>query len=268
MAARDIAPDGAVTDPVQGTSVLREKTALITGAGSGIGAAIADRFVAAGAHVHAVDLSESALQSLVDRHGSAITPWHLDLSNLAGHSRLPTDIDILVNNAGIQHVEPIESFPLETFDRILAIMLASPFRLIRAALPHMYAQGWGRIVNISSVHGLRASEFKSAYVTAKHGLEGLSKVTALEGAEHGVTSNCINPAYVRTPLVEKQIDAQAATHHIAADEVVTKVMLAPAAVKRLIEPAEVAELALFLCGPASASMTGGSYTMDGGWTAH
>jgi 3-hydroxybutyrate dehydrogenase len=131
----------------------------------------------------------------------------------------------------------------------------------------MYGRGWGRVVNISSVHGLRASPYKSAYVTAKHGLEGLSKVIALEGAAHGVTSNCVNPAYVRTPLVEGQIADQARAHGISEDQVVEQVMLAPAAVKRLIEPAEVAEAVAYLCSPAAASMTGSSLVMDGGWSA-
>ena len=269
MFARAAASPGTVpAGRPDAQGALHGRIALVTGAGSGIGAALTERFVTAGAHVHAVDLNADALEVLVARLGPAVTPWSLDLSDLAGHESLPTEVDILVNNAGIQHVEPLESFPPEMFDRILAIMLASPFRLIRATLPHMYAVGWGRVINISSVHGLRASAFKSAYVTAKHGLEGLSKVTALEGAPHGVTSNCINPAYVRTPLVEKQIEAQASTHGIEPSEVVEQVMLGPAAVKRLIEPAEVAELALFLCGPASASITGASYAMDGGWSAH
>ena len=147
-------------------------------------------------------------------------------------------------------------------------MLEAPFRLARRTLPHMYHRGWGRVINISSVHGLRASPFKSAYVAAKHGLEGLSKVIALEGAEHGVTSNCVCPAYVRTPLVERQITDQARQHDIDEGEVVDKIMLAPAAVKRLVEPAEVAELAAVLYGPASPSISGASLTMDGGWTAH
>jgi 3-hydroxybutyrate dehydrogenase len=147
-------------------------------------------------------------------------------------------------------------------------MLTSPFRLIRRVLPHMYAGGWGRIVNVSSVHGLRASAYKSAYVSAKHGLEGLSKVTALEAAARGVTSNCVNPAYVRTPLVEKQIRDQATAHGIPEAEVIEKVMLAPVAVKRLIEPEEVADLVAFLCGPTAASVSGTSFAMDGGWTAH
>jgi 3-hydroxybutyrate dehydrogenase len=147
-------------------------------------------------------------------------------------------------------------------------MLEAPFRLVRSALPHMYARGWGRVVNISSVHGLVASPYKSAYVAAKHGLEGLSKVTALEGAEHGVTSNCVNPGYVRTPLVENQIADQARVRGISEDEVVARVMLERAALKRLLEPEEVAEMAVYLCSPAAAAVTGASMVMDGGWTAH
>jgi 3-hydroxybutyrate dehydrogenase len=146
-------------------------------------------------------------------------------------------------------------------------MLESPFLLIRAALPGMYERGFGRVINISSVHGLRASPFKSAYVAAKHGLEGLSKVTALEGGPHGVTSNCIDPAYVRTPLVEKQIADQARVHGIPEDEVVPRIMLTESAIKRLVEPEEVASLALWLAGPDAGMVTGASYTMDGGWSA-
>jgi 3-hydroxybutyrate dehydrogenase len=147
------------------------------------------------------------------------------------------------------------------------LMLESPFLLIRAALPGMYERGFGRVINISSVHGLRASPFKAAYVAAKHGLEGLSKVTALEGGPHGVTSNCINPGYVRTPLVEKQIVDQARLHGISEEEVVPKVMLTESAIKRLVEPEEVASLALWLAGPDASMVTGASYTMDGGWSA-
>jgi 3-hydroxybutyrate dehydrogenase len=147
------------------------------------------------------------------------------------------------------------------------IMVEAPFRLIRSALPYMYAQGYGRIVNVSSVHGLRASAYKSAYVTAKHALEGLSKVTALEGGPHGVTSNCINPGYVRTPLVEKQVADQARIHRLDESAVLEEVMLAHNAIKRLVEPEEVAALVAWLVGPEAAMVTGASYTMDGGWTA-
>jgi 3-hydroxybutyrate dehydrogenase len=192
----------------------------------------------------------------------------IDLSDLDAIDALDVDADIVVNNAGIQHVAPIEEFPPETFSLILRLMVEAPFRLVRRSLPGMYARGWGRIVNISSVHGVRASEFKSAYVTAKHALEGLSKVIALEGAPHGVTSNCVNPAYVRTPLVDKQIDAQAQTHGIGRDEVVERIMLAPAALKRLIEPEEVAAAVAYLCSPDASFITGASLLIDGGWSVH
>jgi 3-hydroxybutyrate dehydrogenase len=167
----------------------------------------------------------------------------------------------------LQHINPIEDFSPERFSLMLRVMVEAPFRLVHQTLPHMYAAGWGRIINISSVHGLRASPFKAAYVTAKHGLEGLSKVIALEGAPHGVTSNCINPSYVRTPLVEKQVAAQAVAHGIEPDEVLEQVMLAPVAIKQLIEPTQVAELAAYLCSPYADMMTGASFVMDGGWTA-
>jgi 3-hydroxybutyrate dehydrogenase len=191
-----------------------------------------------------------------------------DLSDLDAIDTLGLGADILVNNAGIQHVAPVEEFPPDRFSLIIRLMLEAPFRLARACLPGMYERGWGRIINISSVHGVRASPFKSAYVSAKHGLEGLSKVIALEGAGRGVTSNCVNPAYVRTALVEGQIAAQAAQHGIAEADVVSEIMLAPAAIKRLIEPNEVAELVAYLCGPQASAITGASFMMDGGWTAH
>ena len=266
--ARDDARDSligvatAVNRPID----LTGRTALVTGAASGIGASAARALADAGAKVHAVDRDGQGLASTAE--GSGIATITADLADLDALADLPTDVDILVNNAGIQHVSPIEDFPLEKFELILDLMLVSPFRLIRQSLPHMYDRGWGRVINISSVHGLRASAFKSAYVTAKHGLEGLSKVVALEGGPRGVTSTCINPAYVRTPLVEKQIADQARSHGIPETEVVDKVMLAPVAVKRLVEPDEVAALALFLCGPASGSVSGTSFSMDGGWTAH
>ena len=245
---------------------LTGRTALVTGAASGIGAACVSRLTAAGAAVYAVDRDGAGLERFSGCPG--VTRLAVDLSDLDAVDGLPADVDVLVNNAGIQHVSPIAEFPTEMWDLILRLMLTSPFRLIRRVLPHMYAGHWGRIVNVSSVHGLRASPFKAAYVSAKHGLEGLSKVTALEGASHGVTSNCVNPAYVRTPLVEKQISDQATAHGIPEAAVVQEVMLTPVAVKRLIEPEEVADLVAFLCGPSATSVSGASFAMDGGWTAH
>ena len=246
---------------------LTGRRAMITGAASGIGAACVHRLVAAGAEVVAVDRDAEALDRLCAEL-PGVRAVTCDLSDLDAVDRLPGDVDILVNNAGVQHVAPVHEFPVEKFSLILRLMLEAPFRLIRTCLPHMYTQEWGRVVNVSSVHGLRASAYKSAYVSAKHGLEGLSKVVALEGAERGVTSNCVNPAYVRTALVEAQLADQARTHHISESEVLEKIMLAPVAVKRLVEPAEVAEVVAFLCGPASGSITGSSYLMDGGWSAH
>jgi len=243
------------------------RRALVTGAASGIGRAAAIKLAEAGARVLAVDLNAEGLEALASEVRN-IEPVTCDLSDLDALRALPKDVDILVNNAGIQTVSPIEDFPVERFELIMRVMLHAPWYLIRQTIPHMYEKGWGRIVNLSSAHGLRASEFKSAYVTAKHGLEGLSKVAALEGAPHGVNSVTVNPAYVRTPLVEKQIADQARTHGISEDEVVSKIMLDRVHVKRLIEPEEVGELVLFLTGPASASMSGTSYAIDGAWTAY
>jgi 3-hydroxybutyrate dehydrogenase len=247
--------------------MLNGRTAVVTGGASGIGRACALRLAADGAAVVVLDRDADAAAAVAKEIGDARS-IAIDLSDLDAIDALDVDADIIVNNAGIQHVAPIEEFPPETFSLILRLMVEAPFRLVRRSLPGMYARGWGRIVNISSVHGVRASEFKSAYVTAKHALEGLSKVIALEGAPHGVTSNCINPAYVRTPLVDKQIDAQAQTHGIGRDEVVEKIMLAPAALKRLIEPAEVAAAMAYLCSPDASFITGSSLMIDGGWSVH
>jgi len=247
------------------TTTLAGRKALVTGAASGIGEAVARALAAAGAHVVVADLNGEAAATVAAAIGGEA--WQVDLSDTAALADLTLDVDILVNNAGIQHVSPIESFDPAKFHLILSLMLESPFLLVRAALPHMYAGGYGRIINISSVHGLRASEFKSAYVAAKHGLEGLSKVTALEGGPHGVTSNCVNPGYVRTPLVDRQIAEQAIAHGIPESEVIEKVMLTASAIKRLLEPAEVADLVLWLSGATAGMVTGASYTMDGGWSA-
>jgi 3-hydroxybutyrate dehydrogenase len=245
---------------------LSGRRALVTGGASGIGRACAARLAAAGAQVLIVDIAADAAKEAAEELGG--TALVADLSNPAAVETLDCAVDIVVNNAGLQHVAPIEEFPPEVFTRMMTIMVEAPFRIVRRALPTMYARGWGRVVNISSVHGMRASPYKSAYVTAKHALEGLSKVIAMEGAGRGVTSNCVNPAYVRTPLVENQIADQAKAHDMEPGEVIERVMLAPAAIKRLIEPAEVAELVAYLCSPQASMMTGGSITLDGGWTAH
>ncbi len=245
---------------------LSGRTALVTGGGSGIGRACAARLAAAGAAVTVVDRDLDRADAVAAEIGGRAVG--ADLSDPRAAGGIEAEVDIVVNNAGLQHVAPIDEFPPERFHHLHRVMVEAPFLIIRRALPHMYARGWGRIVNISSVHGLRASPYKSAYVSAKHALEGLSKVVALEGAPHGVTANCINPAYVRTPLVTDQIAAQAATHGIGEDEVVERIMLARAAIKRLIEPAEVAELLAYLCSPAAGFITGASITMDGGWTAN
>jgi len=244
---------------------LNGRKALVTGGASGIGAACARALAARGAKVVVADVDAPGAAALADELGG--TAWTVDLLDVDSLAALSLECDILVNNAGIQKVAPIEEFEPAEFRRILALMLEAPFLLIRAALPHMYANGFGRIINISSVHGLRASAYKSAYVSAKHGLEGLSKVTALEGGERGVTSNCINPGYVRTPLVEKQIADQARLHGIPEAEVLAKVMLTESAVKRLVEPEEVASLAAWMASDDAGMVTGASYTMDGGWSA-
>ncbi|MBK3569908.1 3-hydroxybutyrate dehydrogenase [Streptomyces sp. MBT62] len=250
---------------------LGGRTALVTGAAGGIGRACTLRLAAAGAKVRAVDVDAPGLAALAEQArdlAGTVEAHVLDLTDLDAAERTAADTDVLVNNAGLQLVRPIEEFPPDVFHTVLTVMLEAPFRLIRGALPHMYAQGWGRIVNMSSVHGLRASAFKSAYVAAKHGLEGLSKTAALEGAPHGVTSNCVNPAYVRTPLVERQLADQARAHGISEERVLTEVLLRDSAVKRLIEPEEVAEAVAHLCGPHASFVTGTSLVLDGGWTAH
>ena len=244
---------------------LAGRSALVTGGASGIGAACARGLAARGATVTVADIDDVAAKALADEIDGK--SWPVDLLDVAGLEGLKLDADILVNSAGVQTIDPITEFNPERFRTMLALMVEVPFLLIRAALPRMYGKGFGRIINISSVHGLRASEFKVAYVTAKHGLEGLSKVTALEGGPHGVTSNCVNPGYVRTPLVTKQISDQAQAHGIPEQEVVEKILLSESAIKRLVEPEEVASLVGWLAAPDAGMVTGASYTMDGGWSA-
>ncbi|HLN69162.1 MAG TPA: 3-hydroxybutyrate dehydrogenase [Streptosporangiaceae bacterium] len=244
---------------------LAGRLAVVTGGASGIGEACAIRLADAGASVLVADINADAAEVVAARVGGRAC--QVDLAADFDAAALAGQADVLVNCAGLQHVAPVHEFPPEKFRLLLAVMLEAPFRLAQAALPHMYEQGFGRIVNISSVHGLRASPYKAAYVAAKHGLEGLSKVIALEGGARGVTSNTICPAYVRTPLVEKQISDQARVHGISEERVITDIMLTEPAIKRLIEPDEVAELVAFLCsGPASFA-NGSSWVLDGGWSA-
>ncbi len=244
---------------------LTGRTALVTGAAGGIGLACARRLSVAGASVRLVDVDGPALAALEEEGvGEAV---ELDLTDLESAEEAARGADIVVNNAGVQTVAPVQDFPPDRFSLILRLMLEAPFRVVRGSLPHMYQHGWGRVVNISSVHGLRASAYKSAYVAAKHGLEGLSKVIALEGAEQGVTSNCVNPGYVRTTLVERQITDQAAAHGIPEERVVSEVLLARTPVKRLIEPAEVAELVAYLCSDDASFINGASLPVDGAWSA-
>lgn len=244
---------------------LGGRSALVTGGASGIGRACAERLARAGARVTVLDLNGEAAREVAGAIGGEAL--EVDLSNLDALGSQALEADIVVNNAGLQHVSPVEEFPPERFGLMLRVMLEAPFRIVQKALPGMYGKGWGRVVNISSVHGLVASPYKSAYVAAKHGLEGFSKVVALEGGARGVTSNCVCPAFVRTPLVEGQISDQAKANGIPEGEVIEKIMLVQPAIKRLVEPEEVAEMVAFLCSPTASFINGASLTMDGGWTA-
>jgi 3-hydroxybutyrate dehydrogenase len=247
------------------------KVAVVTGAASGVGKAIAERLARDGMQVVVADVSDSGSQVARQIGGLFVQG---DSSRRADCKRLIDEtlarfgtIHVLVNNAGFQHVAPIEEFPEDMWDKMLAVMLTAPFLLTRYAWPAMKAQRWGRIVNIDSIHGLVASPNKAGYICAKHGLVGLTRTAALEGGACGITVNAICPAYVRTPLVDNQIADQARTRGIAREEVVEKIMLEPAAVKRLIEPEEVADFVAFLCTPSGGVFTGAALAMDLGWTA-
>lgn len=258
---------------------VEDRAVLVTGATSGIGLAIARRFAQAGCNVavNGLEREAEATEALVTIGQGArgtVAYFHADLSDgEQSHdlARAVIDrfgrIDVLINNAGIQKVSAIEDFPPEDWTRIVAVSLDSAFHTIRAALPGMKNRGWGRIVNIASAHGLRASPFKSAYVATKHAVVGLTKTVALETAEHGITVNAICPGYVWTPLVAAQVADQARVHGMSEEDVVRKVMLAPQPTRQFVQPEEIAELALYLASDLARSITGSAISIDGGWTA-
>jgi 3-hydroxybutyrate dehydrogenase len=251
---------------------MQSRVALVTGAAGGIGLACAEALANNGCRVIISDRDAEQGAAAASAIGAVFIGADLaggeDCRRLIDQAYAHCGgVDILVNNAGYQALHPIEAFPEATWEHMIAVMLTAPFRLTRHVWPHMRERGWGRIINIGSIHSLRASPFKAAYVAAKHGLLGLTRTLALEGGPYGITANLIAPAYVRTPLLEGQLADQARTRGISIDEVVEQVMLAPAAIKRLIEPSEVAELAVFLCSDAARSVSGADWTIDLGWTA-
>ena len=249
---------------------LKNRTALITGASSGIGKAIAEVFAREGARLILNDLEPGAARLAQALGGVFIQADLSDQSSVRALAQRALElgpVDILVNNAGLQRINPVDEYPEDTWNMMLQVLLTAPFQLIKYTLPGMKQRRWGRIINIASLHGLVASPYKSAYISAKHGLLGLTKTVALEVGEYGITCNAICPAYVRTPLVESQIADQARTLGIPKAEVIEKVMLAPAAIKRLIEPEEVAEYALFLASDRAGAITGSAQVIDLGWTA-
>jgi 3-hydroxybutyrate dehydrogenase len=268
------------TSSLKSTGSLSGKVALVTGSTSGIGLAVLEKLAAEGADVVMNGFGDPAAIETIragmeQRYSVRVLYDGADMSKpeqieaMVEAARAAFgSLDILVNNAGIQHVAPIETFPAEKWNAILAINLSGAFHAIRASFAGMKARGWGRIVNIASAHALIASPFKSAYVAAKHGVLGLTKVAALEGAEHGVTVNAICPGYVWTPLVAKQIDEQATAHKIDKAAVVRDVLLKDTPSKRFAEAEEIGALTAFLCGPQAGSITGTALPVDGGWTAH
>lgn len=248
---------------------LEGKRALVTGSTSGIGLAIARALAAEGASVILNGFGDPAE---IERLCSELGARHVeaDLTTGAGVEALMEGagpVDILVNNAGMQHVAPIEDFPPEKWDAIIALNLSSAFHTARLAVPHMKQQGWGRIIATASAHSLAASPFKAAYVAAKHGIAGLTKVLALELAEHGITANCISPGYVWTPLVENQIPDTMAARGMTREQVLNEVLLAKQPTRKFVQPEEVAALAVFLCRDEAQNINGANYSIDGGWTA-
>lgn len=251
---------------------LRGKVAVVTGAASGIGLAIAERLAADGAKVVVSDIKAEAGQAVAGRLGGLFVQGDLSRqSDCQGLIERTVEafgaVHVLVNNAGFQHIDKIDEFPEAVWEKMIALMLTAPFLLIKYAWPYMKTQQWGRILNIASVHGVRASPYKVGYISAKHGMLGLTRTVALEGGPLGITVHAICPAYVRTPLVENQIADQARTQNLSEDEVIEKVMLKSTAIKRLVEPAEVAALASFLCRDEASAISGSPIMIDLGWTA-
>lgn len=252
------------------------KAAVVTGAASGIGLAVANSLADLGVRVCLVDVQTDLLETEVrkiNERGNTAIAFTADLRSADDIQRSGKFVgdefgraDILVNNAGLQYISPIEEFPVEQWDKVSDIMLRGAFLCMQQFLPAMKAAGWGRVVNVASIHSVVASKFKSAYIAAKHGLIGLTKTAALESAGNGVTVNAVSPAYVRTPLVEQQIESQSAVHGISKDEVIRKVMLAPMPQKELIEPSEIGEIVAFLCSDPARHINGHNLVIDGGWT--
>ena len=265
---------GVVTEPQAESSSAAGagRVALVTGGASGIGRACAEAFAAAGYRVSLVDVDERQGRVVAEALGGHFIAADLTRQEECRKAVEATvahfgGLDVLINNAGFQHIDPLPDFPEETWQRMIALMLTAPFLLTKYAWEHLARSGHGRIINIGSAHSLTASPYKAAYVTAKHGLLGLMKVASLEGGELGITCNTVCPAYVRTPLVERQLADQARTRGISIEEVESRVLLENVAVKRLLEPEDVASYVLFLASPAAWGITGSSQAIDLGWTA-
>ena len=249
---------------------LDGKKALITGSTSGIGLAVARALHAEGAQVVLNGFGdETEIEALREELGGAAY-FGSDLTDVAAIEAMMKDaggIDILVNNAGMQHVAPVDEFPVDKWNAILALNLSAAFHTIRLAVPHMKRAGWGRIINTASAHSLVASPYKAAYIAAKHGIAGLTKTVALELATSGVTANCISPGYVWTPLVENQIPDTMKARGMSREEVIDQVLLAKQPTKKFVQPEDIGEMAVFLCRDSMANVNGANWSVDGGWTA-